>query len=148
MLYGDVLLVLCDHPSASYLVALDKATGKERWKADRGKGKVSYSTPLVVRGESGDELIVNSSERIDAYDPRTGSLLWHTGTDNRFPIPSPVFHNGVIFASRGYRSGPYMAIKTGGRGDVTGSHVRVDRRDRSTVCVVSAALRRHRLHGK
>jgi outer membrane protein assembly factor BamB len=123
VLYGDVLLVLCDHPSASYLVALDKATGKERWRADRGKGKVSYSTPLVVRGESGDELIVNSSERIDAYDPRTGNLLWHTGTDNRFPIPSPVFHNGVIFASRGYRSGPYMAIKTGGRGDVTGSHV-------------------------
>jgi outer membrane protein assembly factor BamB len=123
VLYGDALMVLCDHPSASYLVALDKATGKERWKADRGKGKVSYSTPLVVRGQSGDELVVNSSERIDGYDPRTGNLLWHTGTDNRFPVPSPVFHNGVIFASRGYRSGPYMAIKTGGRGDITSSHV-------------------------
>jgi outer membrane protein assembly factor BamB len=123
VLYGDALMVLCDHPSASYLVALDKATGKERWKADRGKGRVSYSTPLVVRGQSGDELVVNSSERIDGYDPRTGNLLWHTGTDNRFPVPSPVSHNGVIFASRGYRSGPYMAIKTGGRGDITSSHV-------------------------
>src|SRR5688500_1168029 len=123
VLYGDTLMLLCDHPSASYLVALDKRTGKERWKADRGKGRVSYSTPLVVRGASGDEVIVNSSERIDAYDPKSGTLLWHTGTDNRFPVPSPVFHNGVIFASRGYRSGPYMAIKTGGRGDITSSHV-------------------------
>jgi outer membrane protein assembly factor BamB len=123
VLYGDTLMLLCDHPSASYLLALDKRTGKERWKADRGKGRVSYSTPLVVQGASGDEVIVNSSQRIDAYDPKSGTLLWHTGTDNRFPVPSPVFHNGVIFASRGYRSGPYMAIKTGGRGDITASHV-------------------------
>ena len=123
VLYGDTLMLLCDHPSASYLVALDKRTGKERWKADRGKGRVSYSTPLIVEGASGDEVIVNSSQRIDAYDPKSGTLLWHTGTDNRFPVPSPVFHNGVIFASRGYRSGPYMAIKTGGRGDITASHV-------------------------
>jgi len=123
VLYGDTILLLCDHPSASYLVALDKRSGKERWKADRGKGRSSYSTPLVVVAESGDELIVNSSERLDAYDPRSGALLWHTGDSNRFPVPSPVFHKGVIFASRGYRSGPYMAIKPGGRGDVTASHV-------------------------
>jgi outer membrane protein assembly factor BamB len=121
--YGDTVILLCDHPAASYLIALDKRTGKERWKADRGQGRSSYSTPLVVRGSSGDELIVNSSERLDAYDPRSGALLWHAGDSNRFPIPSPVFHDGVIFASRGYRSGPYMAIKAGGRGDVTASHV-------------------------
>jgi outer membrane protein assembly factor BamB len=123
VLYGDTILLLCDHPSASYLVALDKRTGRQRWKADRGKGRSSYSTPLVVAAESGDELIVNSSERLDAYDPRSGALLWHAGETNRFPVPSPVFHKGVIFASRGYRSGPYMAIKPGGRGDVTASHV-------------------------
>ena len=123
VLHGETIVLLCDHPSASYLVALDKRTGKERWKADRGKGRVSYSTPLIVPGESGDELIVNSSERLEGWNPRSGTLLWHTGGDNRFPIPSPVFHNGVIYASRGYRSGPYMAIKPGGRGDVTGSHV-------------------------
>ena len=123
VLYGDSVILLCDHPTASYLVALDKTTGKERWKADRGKGRSSYSTPLVVEGASGPELIVNSSERIDAYDPRTGALLWHAGEDNRFPVPSPVFHDGVIYLSRGYRSGPYMAMRPGGRGDVTSSHV-------------------------
>ena len=123
MLFGDSLILLCDHPSASYLVALDKRTGKEQWKADRGKGRSSYSTPLVVETPNGAELIVNSSERIDAYDPRNGTPLWHLGDANRFPVPSPVVHDGVIYASRGYRSGPYMAIKPGGRGDVTSTHV-------------------------
>ena len=122
-LYDGSVILLCDHAPASYLLALDARTGKERWKTDRGKGRSSYSTPLVVETNSGPELIVNSSERIDAYDPRTGALLWHTGEPNRFPIPSPVVQNGVIFASRGYRSGPYMAIRSGGRGDVSHTHV-------------------------
>ena len=123
VIFGDSLILLCDHPSASYLVALDKRTGKERWKADRGKGRSSYSTPLIVETPGGAELIVNSSERLDAYDPRNGTLLWHTGDSNRFPVPSPVSHNGIIYTSRGYRSGPYMAIKPGGRGDVSATHV-------------------------
>jgi outer membrane protein assembly factor BamB len=121
VLYGDLLILLCDHASASYILALDKQTGKERWKADRGKGRSSYSTPLVIEGAFGAELIVNSSERVDAYDPKTGKFLWHAGDSNRFPIPSPVFHDGVIYASRGYRSGPYMALRPGGTGDVTGT---------------------------
>ena len=122
-LYEDLLILLCDHEPVSYLLAVDKRTGKERWRADRGKGKMSYSTPLVVNTPSGPELIVNSSERVDAYDPRTGAHLWFTGGTNRFPIPMPVFHDGLIYMSRGYRSGPYMAIRPGGRGDVSKSHV-------------------------
>jgi outer membrane protein assembly factor BamB len=122
-LYGELLYLLCDHKPASYLLALDKGTGKEKWKVDRGKDRKSHTTPTLVRGPRGDELIINSSERIDAYDPRTGELLWHTGEANRFPIPVPAFEGGVLYASRGYRSGPYMAIRTGGRGDVTRSHV-------------------------
>lgn len=122
IVHDDLLILLSDHATASYLLALDTRTGKERWKADRGKGRSSYSTPLVVQGSFGTELIVNSSERLDAYNPRTGELLWHTGEANRFPIPSPVFHEGVVYASRGYRSGPYMALRPGGRGDVTATH--------------------------
>ena len=122
VLFEDLLILLCDHASASYLLALDKKTGTERWKADRGKGRSSYSTPLVVRSASGPELIVNSSERLDAYDPRTGQLLWYTGEPNRFPVPSAVFHDGIIYTSRGYRSGPYLAIRPGGRGDITATH--------------------------
>jgi len=121
--HQDLLILLCDYAPASYLLAVDKRTGKNVWKVDRGIGRWSYSTPTVVTGPQGDELIVNSSERLDAYRPATGEFLWHTGESNRFPIPVPSAHNGIIYTSRGYRSGPYMAIRTGGRGDVTQSHV-------------------------
>jgi outer membrane protein assembly factor BamB len=123
VLYGDLLILLCDQPARSYVLAVDKSTGKDRWKADRGQGRSSYSTPLVVDGTTGAELIVNSTERLDAYDPKTGTFLWHTGETSRFAVPSPVGHNGVIYASRGYRSGPYLAIKAGGRGDVSATQV-------------------------
>jgi outer membrane protein assembly factor BamB len=121
--FEDMLLLLSDHTTASYLLALDKRTGREKWKADRGKGKLSYSTPLVVPGPNGPEVIVNSSDRVDGYNARTGELLWHTGSTNRFPVPSPVFHDGVIYMSRGYRSSPYMALRPGGRGDISKTHV-------------------------
>ena len=122
VVHDDLLILLCDQPARSYLLALDKKTGKDRWLADRGKGRSSYSTPLVVRGSSGPEIVINSTERIDAYDAKTGTLLWHAGETSRFAVPTPVFNNGVIYASRGYRSGPYMAIKPGGRGDVNATH--------------------------
>ena len=119
VLHGDMLILLCDQPARSYLVAIDKTTGKDRWKADRGQGRASYSTPLVIAGAFGTEVIVNSTERLDAYDAKTGAFLWHVGETSRFAVPTPVFHDGIVYASRGYRSGPYMAIRPGGRGDVS-----------------------------
>ena len=123
VLHQGLLILLCDHLSDAYLLALDARTGKERWKVNRGDGRVSHSTPLVVPGPRGAEIIVNSSERIDAYDPLTGSPLWHTGTERQTPIPSAVFHDGLIYLSRGYRNSDYMAIRPGGSGDVTRTHV-------------------------
>jgi outer membrane protein assembly factor BamB len=122
VLYRSTLILLCDHGHNSYLLALDKATGKELWKVARGDA-LSHSTPLVIRGPRGDELIVNSSERIDSYNPANGEFLWHTGSQRQTPIPSPVFHDGVIYLSRGYRNSDFMAIRPGGRGDISGSHV-------------------------
>src|SRR5262249_45887003 len=104
------------------LLALDKHTGKQRWKVDRG-GRVSHSTPVVVPGPKGDELVVNSSERLDAFDPSTGKILWHTGDERQTPIPSAVFQDGTIYLSRGYRNSDLVAIRSGGRGDVTATHV-------------------------
>ena len=124
-LVGERLILLCDHDTGSYLLALDKKTGKESWKVARTKGSVSYSTPTLVRTPRGtDELIVNSTTRIDAYDPKTGELLWWTGEPHRFAVPVPAFQDGILYMSRGYRSGPYFSITTGGMGDVTKSHVR------------------------
>ena len=124
VLYDDLVILLCDHETDSYLLALDKQTGAERWKVDRGSGLRSYSTPAIVRGPQGDRLLVNSSQRLDAYEPKTGEWLWHTGEPNRFPTAIATHHNGTVYTSRGHRSGPYMAIRLGGRGDVSETHVR------------------------
>jgi outer membrane protein assembly factor BamB len=123
VLYQDLVILLCDHESDSYLLALDARTGRERWKTDRGARRVSFSTPLVVPGAAADELVVNSSERVDGYDPATGTLLWHAETPRQTPIPSAVFHAGVIYMTRGYRNSPYLALRPGGRGDVSATHV-------------------------
>jgi outer membrane protein assembly factor BamB len=123
-LYKDLLILLCDHKPAAYLLALDKRTGEQRWKVDRGRGRVSHSTPVVVPGPAGDEMIVNSSERIDAFDPATGKLLWHAGSERQTPIPSVVFDAGAIYTSRGYRNSDILAIRAGGRGDVTSSQLK------------------------
>ena len=123
-LYGNLLYLLCDHPAGAYLLALDKRSGKEIWKVERGRGLRSYSTPFIFRTQGGDELIVNSSHRLESFDPETGDLLWYAGEPTALAIPMPVSHEGILYASRGYSSGPYASIRGGGRGDVSRSHVR------------------------
>jgi outer membrane protein assembly factor BamB len=127
-LHDNMLILPCYHDQQSYLLAVDATSGKTRWRLDRGRNVNSYSTPLVVRTGASAEIIVNSSDGISGHDPASGGLLWQIQEPNRFPIPMPIFHDGLIFATRGYRSGPYMAIRPGGKGDVAKTHVlwRVD----------------------
>ncbi len=123
ILFDGSLILVCYHQPTAYLLNIDAASGKTRWRVERGRDINSYSTPLVVRTTGAPELIVNSSEGVSGHDATSGRLLWHIQEPNRFPIPMPVFHDGLIYTSRGYRSGPYMAIRPGGRGDVSKSHV-------------------------
>jgi outer membrane protein assembly factor BamB len=121
--YRDMLILLCYHDRASYLLALDAGTGKVRWKVDAPAGVTSYSTPLVVETGGKAEIVVNSSVGVSGHDASTGERLWHIEEPNRFPIPMPLFHDGLIYTSRGYRSSPFMAVRPGGRGNVATSHV-------------------------
>lgn len=123
VLFEDSIILLCYHSPRSYLLALDKRTGAVKWKVDKPAGVESYSSPIVVPGPGGPELIVNASTGVESFDPATGKSLWHYPEVNRFPIPVAMVDNGMLFLSRGYRSSPYMAIRLGGRGDITGSHV-------------------------
>ena len=124
VLYEDLIILQCDHETGAYLLALDLRTGEERWKADRGPALRSYSTPLVVAGPDGDELVVNANAGIDGYDPSTGTWLWHADGHNEYPIASATYDDdGMLYTGRGHRAGPYMAIRLGGRGVVDESHV-------------------------
>ena len=123
IVHNGSLFLVCYYDSASYLLALDARTGQQRWKIDRPRGTTSYTTPVIVPAASGEELVVNSSTGIEAFDPATGKALWHFNEPNQFPIPVAMHHDGVIYLSRGYRSGPYAAIRPGGRGDISKTHV-------------------------
>ena len=122
LIHGKFLYLLCDHNTAAYLLAIDKTNGKTEWKVDRGKEMRSYSTPFIFEADGRKELIVNSNPGLDAYDPDTGKHLWRAGSSCRVPVSIPVAADGILYASRGDRSGPYMAIRGGGSGDVTETH--------------------------
>lgn len=123
IVHEDKIILLCYHNPGAYLLALDRRTGDVRWKVSRGRNDLSYSTPLIVNTAGRTELIVNSGQGLSGHDASTGELLWNIDEYNQFPVPSPVIHDGVIYASRGYRSGPYMAIRPGGKGNVENSHL-------------------------
>jgi outer membrane protein assembly factor BamB len=105
-------------------VAIDKRSGANSWKTDRPEVWLSWSSPICVdAGDTSDfELILCGSEKIDAFDPHNGQKLWTLGGMARECIPTPVFGNGMIYATSGPNSATY-AIRSGGRGDVTNSHV-------------------------
>ncbi|HXG12585.1 MAG TPA: PQQ-binding-like beta-propeller repeat protein [Gemmataceae bacterium] len=125
----DRVFLVCDHDGDrfrsfdSFLLALDLKTGKPLWKTDRHKLYRSWSTPILVpTADGGQELVVNGEERLRGYDPETGKELWQVGGMTAWVTPSPVFGRGLIFATSG-KDGPTLAVRPGGRGDVTATHV-------------------------
>ena len=123
VVYKNRLILLCYHEKGSYLLSLDSKTGNVQWKVDAAPGVTSYSTPLVVEVGDRAEIIVNSSAGVSGHDVATGTRRWYIDEANRFPIPTPTLHDGVIYMSRGYRSSPFMAVRPGGEGNVASSHV-------------------------
>jgi len=122
ILHDNLVLMQCDEDigEASFIVALDKKTGKEVWKTPR-KVQVSWSTPILVRTAKRAELITSGTEAIVAYDPATGKELWrHKGVESN-AIPSPVANNEVVFLSAGFPAKIVMAIRMGASGDLTDS---------------------------
>jgi outer membrane protein assembly factor BamB len=108
-------------PGASFVAAFDTATGRQIWRTPR-KESVGWGTPIAIRAGSRDEIIVSSMLRVYAYDPDTGRELWSAGGNLYEVIPTPVVGEGLIFATSG-RAGPTLAIRPGGAGDVTSTHV-------------------------
>lgn len=122
ILYENLVILQCDEDNGttSFIVALDKKTGKEVWKTPR-QIQVSWSTPLLVRTSSRAELIASGTEAIIAYDPATGKELWrHKGVESN-AIPSPVANNEMVYLVAGYPAKIALAIRLGQSGDLTGT---------------------------
>ncbi len=120
ILTGDLVIVNASIESES-IVALDKATGKEVWRAEGIRR--SWSTPALVELPDGkQEVVLSMQGKVLGYDPATGEQLWQCAGVNDYVCPSVVAHEGVVYVSGGRR--PHTAaIRAGGRGDVTDSHV-------------------------
>jgi outer membrane protein assembly factor BamB len=125
VLYKDRLFLYQDHDGSgtlkSFVAAFDAKTGHVVWKKDRIES-VGWGTPIVINAGDHDELIVSSQRRVYAYDPATGADLWTVRGNTFEVIPTPVVGHGLVFCSSG-RAGPTLAIKPGGKGDVTSTHV-------------------------
>jgi hypothetical protein len=125
ILHKDRIFIYQDHrateDTGSFVAAYDKHTGKQIWKTARA-ATVGWGTPVVIRAGEREELIVSSQSDVQAYDPATGTELWKVVGMTREVIPTPVVAEGLVICSAG-RQGPTIAIRPGGSGDVTATHV-------------------------
>ena len=115
----------------SYVVAVDAATGKTRWKVDRPTAAVmespdAYTTPTFVKASGKTEIVVTGGDVVTGHDPATGKELWRStglnpGNEPNYRIvASPIAVDGLVIAPT--RIKPMLALKGGGKGDVTASH--------------------------
>jgi outer membrane protein assembly factor BamB len=135
LLFGDTVILQCDHYGASYVLAIEGATGANRWKSDRPEAWLSWSSPQLVGAGDHTELLLSGSEKLDGYDPIDGRRLWTVRGLQRECVPTPVAGAGLVFVESG-PNGDHLAVKPGGSGDVTDTHV-VWRNDRGTSFVPS-----------
>ena len=122
LLYKDRVILYQDQQRAdSFIAAFDAATGKPLWRTRRN-ASVGWGTPVAVRAGNRDEIIVNGQYAVVSYDPNDGRELWRVSGTTMEVIPTVVVGHGLLYSSSG-RAGPTLAIRPGGQGDVTSTHV-------------------------
>jgi outer membrane protein assembly factor BamB len=121
LLYKDRVIFYQDQRSNAFIAAIDAKTGKELWKTPRTES-VGWGTPVAIHAGTRDEIVVSGQYTVRAYDPDSGKELWSVKGTTMEVTPTPAVAHGLVFCPSG-RAGPTLAIKPGGSGDVTASHV-------------------------
>lgn len=139
-LHGNTLVINWDHEGESFIVALDKRTGKELWRAIRDE-ITSWSTPLIVTHAGKAQVIVSATNRVRSYDLTNGALLWESGGMTVNAIPSPVTTEGMVYVTSGFRGSALRAIRLAeAKGDLANSNAVVWKYDQDTPYVPSPLL--------
>jgi outer membrane protein assembly factor BamB len=139
-LFGDTLIVNWDHEEQSFLVALDKRTGRQLWRVARPED-TSWATPIVVEHAGKAQVIVPGTKRLRGYDLASGAVIWECGGLSSNIVASPVAANGIVYAGSSYDTRAMLAIRLdGARGDITDSKQVLWTRRRGTPYVPSPLL--------
>lgn len=120
VLYNDVLYIQFDNEENSYIIALDAASGNEKWRTSREE-KTTYSTPFIWKNRIRDEL-VTCGKTARSYDPETGKVLWELNIGGEQVIPSPVGNEEFLYLGNpgGREIKPVLiALKAGSEGQVS-----------------------------
>jgi outer membrane protein assembly factor BamB len=125
LLHGDLLILNCDGFDAAFVVALDKRTGRTRWRTFRRQPwSQAYSTPLAVRVADRDQIVSIGARYTTAYEAESGKEIWRVSYGDGFSnVPRPVAGLGLVFITTGFQQPAIMAVRPDGRGDITRTHV-------------------------
>jgi outer membrane protein assembly factor BamB len=141
VLFGKLVILQCDEDNGekSFLVGLDRKSGKQVWRTPRNV-ELSWATPVLVESEGRHELVTAGNQAIIGYDPATGRELWRMKGLESNAVPSPVAGDGVVVLSSGFPTKIAVAVRPGGSGDVTGTDRVLWRYDKGTAYVPSPIL--------
>jgi outer membrane protein assembly factor BamB len=121
VMVDDLVIQNCDSDENAYLIALDKQTGAERWRTKRRDYR-GWSTPILINVAGRRELVLNGHEGVQAYDPATGRELWFCKSFNGRGEPTVTPAGDVLCVVNGL-AGDIYAVRPGGNGDVTATHM-------------------------
>jgi outer membrane protein assembly factor BamB len=139
-LHADTLVIVWDHQGESFIAALDKRTGAERWRTPRDEID-SWATPLVVEHAGRAQVVTSAMKQVRSYDLETGKLLWYGAGTTMNPIPSPVAADGLVILTAGFRGNNLKAVRLAdAKGDITNTPALVWTLDRDTPYVPSPLL--------
>ncbi len=145
VLDGDSIYLKFDQEEGSYLVAVDKHTGKELWRVDRDE-QSSWSAPLVVAHNGRKQVVVSATTKVRSYDAATGKLIWECAGLGSNVIPAPVKLGDTVLVMSGHRNPNLLAIRLGREGDLTGTDGIVWSNDRGNSYSASPLLHDNKLY--
>jgi outer membrane protein assembly factor BamB len=127
VLVDGLLVFNCDGSDVQFVVALDAATGKIRWKKERPPceetKRFAFATPLVIEVQGQKQIVSPGAHVVVAYEPKSGAEIWSVRYQGYSIVPRPVFGDGLVYLSTSFDRSVLLAIRPDGKGDVTDSHV-------------------------
>ena len=140
VLHDGIVIVNWDHQGQSFVVALNKFTGKQIWKVPRDE-ITSWSTPIIVEHAGSSQVVVSATERVRGYNLLTGKVIWQCGGLSRNVVASPVSGDGYVYVASSYDRQAMFAIRLAtASGDITNTNTVAWSRKRHTPYVPSPLL--------